>query len=560
MSDCDRDELAQALAELQAVQRVAEDVISSRDLDEVVARCIDCCRELAKTTSGAIYVRNDRAGLFEQVISRDGTDDNLQLPIEAMEMAFSSHNHFVVNTDDGGHEGVQMARARGFLVVLVLGMRWRGRLSGILTLAWRERVTPSASTLRTLEALMGYQAAAIENARALALVQLRAELAQALRVFSSRALTVRDEETLLPLIAETACTLGRCDGGAIARVDDGALRVVMARPTRLEEGWTTDDPLIAPVLRGAEPVLVTDLSGRSATSKVAAQAQKAGWSALAVLPLSRAGVVSGLLVVGVGAPRRFDDERMEALLTLACIASEALERARVQRAELRELVELAETKEQFLRVASHELRSPVTSLRATAQLLALDPEAIGDRERLKTLHARIDRQTEKLARLVAQLLDSTRLQLDALPLDIEEVELVALARDLAEEAGARVRVIADGTLPVRCDRSRIEQVLTNLVSNALQYSPPDATVDLRLVADASSARIEVSDRGPGIPADQLPRLFTPFFRAQKTSAEHSQGMGLGLHITREIVRRHGGTVRVSSQAGVGTTFTVELPR
>ncbi|HEX9104561.1 MAG TPA: GAF domain-containing sensor histidine kinase, partial [Polyangia bacterium] len=227
--------------------------------------------------------------------------------------------------------------------------------------------------------------------------------------------------------------------------------------------------------------------------------------------------------------------------------------------EVTELFELASAKDRFLRIASHELRSPVTALRATAQLLTLDPAVATDEERRRSLHARIDRQSERLAKLVAQLLDSARLSADALPLDLEEFDLVCLAREIGDDAGPRVRLVAGGELPGRWDRARIEQVVANLLSNALHYSAPDAPVELRLAGDEARARLEVCDRGVGIPAEELDQVFAPFYRSAHSSGRH-QGMGLGLHITSEIVHRHGGTIRVVSELGVGSTFVVELPR
>ena len=227
--------------------------------------------------------------------------------------------------------------------------------------------------------------------------------------------------------------------------------------------------------------------------------------------------------------------------------------------EVTELYELAAVKDRFLRIASHELRSPVTALRATAQLLMLDPAVATDEERRRSLHARIDRQSERLVKLVGQLLDSARLSADALPLDLEEFDLCKLARELADDAGPRVRVDGERELRGRWDRARIEQVVSNLLSNALSYSAADAPVEMRIAGDEARARLEVRDHGVGIPADELDRVFAPFYRSAHSSGRH-QGMGLGLHITSEIVHRHGGTIGVESQPGVGSTFVVELPR
>lgn len=674
-------ERSQALVELEAVQRVAEDVISSRDLDDVLARCIDQCRQLADTASGAIYLRDEARGVFQRLVARETTNDQVHLPIEQIDAALAGRNYFISDMHNPAlawHPAVQTARARGFRIVLNLGMRWRGQVIGLLLLAWRHEVTIPPSTLLTLEALMGYQAAAIENARTRMLLETRARLAQLLLEFSGRALTTTDETALQQLILDTACTLARCEGGALGvRVGDRFRRVV-GRSADGPEYLPASDPLIVATVGQTRPLLIEEPSLGPAGSQLLDIVRKGGYVAIASMPLRWGGDANGILLVARNEAHQWNSEEAEALQTLAQVSSEALERCRVQRAEERErrridatlehlpigvvvvdaegrhlhnnrastkigellgtvsatyrdglkmlrtpdasavpqfeqslvgralagelppprdievfdvdgrrrviravaaplqepgqppaavlgfsevteLFELAAAKDRFLRIASHELRSPVTALRATAQLLMLDPTVGTDEERRRLLHTRIDRQTERLVKLVAQLLDSARLSADALPLELEDVDLCKLARELADEAGPRVHVVGDDELRGRWDRARLEQVLSNLLANALSYSAADAPVELCVGGDEAVARLEVRDRGVGIPADELEQVFAPFYRSAHSSGRH-QGMGLGLHITSEIVHRHGGTIRVSSELGVGSTFVVELPR
>lgn len=681
MQEQRRDELAQALVELEAVQRVAEDVLSSRDLDEVLARCVDQCRQLAGTNSGAIYLRDEARGVFQRLIARDTVNDQVHLPIEQIDAALAGRNYFISDMHNAAiawHPAVQLARARGFRIVLNLGMRWRGQLIGLLILAWRHEVTIPESTLHTLDALMGYQAAAIENARTRLMLETRARLAHVLFEFSGRALTTTDEQQLHALILDTACTLARSEGGAVGMRVGDRFRRVAGRTANGPEYLPATDPLIAATISQAKPLLIERLDDAPPGSQLTELVREGGYSALASMPLHSGDVVTGVLVVARREPHQWNCEEAEALQTLAQVSSEALQRCRVQQAEQRErrrldatlehlpigvvvidgqgrqlhnnrastaigtllgsiggtyseslkmvrrrdgapppkfeesligralagelppprdidlvdvdgrrrviravaaplhepgqppvavlgfsevteLFELAAAKDRFLRIASHELRSPVTALRATAQLLMLDPAVATDEERRRSLHARIDRQSERLAKLVAQLLDSARLSADALPLELEDVDLAQLARDLADEAGPRVRVLGDGELRGRWDRARLEQVVSNLLANALCYSPADAPVELRLDGDDERARLEVSDRGVGIPANELGQVFAPFYRSAHSSGRH-QGMGLGLHITSEIIHRHGGSIRVVSELGVGSTFFVELPR
>jgi two-component system phosphate regulon sensor histidine kinase PhoR len=229
------------------------------------------------------------------------------------------------------------------------------------------------------------------------------------------------------------------------------------------------------------------------------------------------------------------------------------------------LHQLAQEKEHFLRVAAHELRTPLTALHTTTQLIDVDPAAFTDETRRAQVLARIRRQSARLVRLVEQLLDSVRVQSGEMPLKPAEVDLVALCRDVVDMAlpagsGPRavVRAAADSVVGF-WDPVRIEQVVTNLLSNAMRYSAPDGEIDIHVRVDGGRAVVSVRDAGIGIPANQLDLLFTPFFRAANAQRIQSGGLGLGLHIAHEIVRRHGGAIRVESRENAGTTFTVELP-
>jgi signal transduction histidine kinase len=229
------------------------------------------------------------------------------------------------------------------------------------------------------------------------------------------------------------------------------------------------------------------------------------------------------------------------------------------------LRELADAKDRFLRVASHELRSPITSLRATLSLLEMDPTAVSDERRRTTLLARVQRQVDRLTKLVEQLLDTARLNAREVPLDRAECDLVTIcahAIDFAPTLATGHRIVLEHEGPVvgTWDTVRLEQVVTNLIANAMRYSPSGSVVTVRVRARGDVAELDVQDEGIGIPSDQLDRVFTAFFRASNAASLHKGGLGLGLNITHEIVRRHGGRIRVTSTVGAGSTFTVELPR
>jgi two-component system phosphate regulon sensor histidine kinase PhoR len=216
----------------------------------------------------------------------------------------------------------------------------------------------------------------------------------------------------------------------------------------------------------------------------------------------------------------------------------------------------------FVANASHELKTPVAAVRALADtLLAALPE---DPEAGRRFAERIGREAERLDVLVRDLLDLSRVERGTL--DIEPVDLVGLVKevaggytDLAEERRVRLKTELRPQVSLRGDRAQLGLLLSNLVDNALRHTSAKGTVWVRLEASESRATLEVADTGDGIPAGELPRIFERFYRVDKARARQTGGTGLGLAIVRHVAEAHGGTVRVDSELGRGSTFTVTLP-
>jgi signal transduction histidine kinase len=243
---------------------------------------------------------------------------------------------------------------------------------------------------------------------------------------------------------------------------------------------------------------------------------------------------------------------------------------------------------EFLGVASHELKTPVTSLKVNVQLgarwlakLSRRAAEVNERfadevEPVRELLERSDRTMVRLTRLVDDLLDVSRIRAGRLELRCEPCDLVAIVRDVvaqeravvAEEGSARTISLAlpqAASIPLVADADRIEQVVTNYLTNALKYSPSDAPVEVRLEVLAGSAgemaRVSVCDCGPGLPIEEREQIWEPFHRAQGIDVLSGSGvgLGLGLYISRTIIERHGGAVGVESAPGAGSTFWFELP-
>jgi two-component system OmpR family sensor kinase len=222
----------------------------------------------------------------------------------------------------------------------------------------------------------------------------------------------------------------------------------------------------------------------------------------------------------------------------------------------------------FIADASHELRTPLTSIRGFAELHRQG--AVTDPSEMSELLSRIEDEATRMGLLVDDLLQLARLDqerpLTLAPVDLVDVvgSAVAAAQASAPDREIDVEAAGDGDLSVSGDEPRLRQVVTNLLDNALAYSPASAPVTVRLGSARRDERdlvsIEVVDRGPGLTAEQSERVFERFYRVDAARSRAQGGTGLGLSIVAAITRAHGGTVEVDSTPGHGTTFRVLLPR
>jgi signal transduction histidine kinase len=227
------------------------------------------------------------------------------------------------------------------------------------------------------------------------------------------------------------------------------------------------------------------------------------------------------------------------------------------------LAEREKTQLTFLAGVAHDLRTPLQALKLTAAAGTMGGTPLSE-DRLGQLLARISRQVEHLNRMVDDLLDRTRIEAGTLELRLHECDLRELAADVVElhrpisqEHQLELNVPRQ-PVRLRCDSTRISQVLTNLVHNAIKYSPAGGLVRVALEATATEVRITVTDEGLGIPPEDLARIFQPFKRV-KSSKEKIPGVGLGLSVSRRIIQAHGGDIEVESRMGTGSTFRVRLP-
>ncbi len=323
--------------------------------------------------------------------------------------------------------------------------------------------------------------------------------------------------------------------------------------------------LVGQVIAEGRPLRVPDLLAEPRAYDVALvrQAGVCGWLGV---PLADSAGVLGVLAVLSQERSAFGEEDERRLLSLAALAGAAIREARLREQAL----EAVRARDDFLTSVSHDLRNPLASIKAHADLLhrratrSSVPEAQAMAPSLAQISARVSRMAAQLQ----QLLDLARLEIGQ-PLDLQRelTDLAALARRVVEEAlqtagRHAVRVEAAGPLVGNWDPARLERVLTNLLDNAIKYSPAGGEVVVSVESEGSGpeawAVLRVRDRGIGIPADDLPRVFERFHRGANV-AGRIPGTGLGLAGAKQIVEQHGGSIAVESQEGQGTTVTVRLP-
>jgi two-component system phosphate regulon sensor histidine kinase PhoR len=354
-----------------------------------------------------------------------------------------------------------------------------------------------------------------------------------------------------------------------------AARAAAGRPTRPERDLQDAEARYRALFEGAvDPILVADAEGRYLDANPAA-AGLLGYTRDELLGLRVADVVAGGVDSVEAEYARFLQEgrwsgelevrrrdgstvAVEARATAVVLPTGPLYISILRDVSERRAAE--QMQREFLAMVTHELRTPLTSVKGYAQLMqrrgVYSDQAVGV----------IVSRAAHLERLLGDLLDLSRLEGGRLELRRARVDLVVLARAMAEQAQVLTRLHAvrveapERPLEGWWDRDRVEQVLQNLLSNAVKYSPEGGEVVLRVEDVGGEARVAVTDRGLGVSAEALPRLFDRFYQARiGRTAGDAEGLGLGLYITRSLVEAHGGRIQAESVLGRGSTFAVTLP-
>jgi signal transduction histidine kinase len=376
----------------------------------------------------------------------------------------------------------------------------------------------------------------------------------------------------VPLIADW-CVIdvveesGQLRRVAVAAVDPA--KDALAHEIRQRYPFDPESPYGVPnVLRMRRPELCAEVSDelRIAAARDPQHLEMLrtlGLTSFISVPLKARGRILGALTIAMSeSDRRYEPADLPLAEDLAHRIAAAIDNAQLYRAAQDSI----RMRDIFLSVAAHELRTPLTSLLGYTQLVerrAGHASTISDRDR-QALRVVADQAT-RLSKMVASLLDISRLQLGQLSIEPLPLDLGALAARLVEETRPLLRehsieyIGSHTPALISGDELRLEQALQNLIQNAIKYSPDGGAITVRVACDAARASVVVTDAGIGIPPEALSQLFQRFYRAPNVDPQHISGLGVGLYVVKEIVELHGGTVEVSSEVGAGSTFTLSIP-
>ncbi|HYK97053.1 MAG TPA: GAF domain-containing protein [Candidatus Acidoferrales bacterium] len=443
-----------------------------------------------------------------------------------------------------------------------------GELAGVLAISDEPTREWSFDDVRLVEAVARELRGAIEAARLLQSRQRENErllaLQRASTVIATRSTTREVIDEVLrassQLLAQASASLYLWDANAqvlrLAQNTDPEGRDVSATLPR-------DEGASGALLERLEPVVVSDYpawSGATATGLAT------GLRAVLAVPLVRAGQLVGAIVLRSYDPAtRFaiDDARLLGLfgdLAVAALTNaEAFER---QRNAMEQLERVNRAKSEFVSIVSHEFRTPLTGIQGFSEMMR-DEELTP--EEMKEYASDINKDAQRLNRLINDMLDLSRMEAGRMSLDRQETDLNTIVTDAADRVRPNapahpITLELDPAVPaLSADRDRLTQVVANLLSNAVKYSPTGGAIVVRTARETEGVHLSVRDHGMGIPTEALESIWEQYSRVESKQTRGIQGTGLGLPIVRQIVRMHGGKAWAESEIGRGSVFHVLLP-
>jgi PAS domain S-box-containing protein len=468
-------------------------------------------------------------------------------------------------------EHLALLRSLGLRSVMIVPLVTRDRTLGAITFVAAESGRRYGPDDLALAGELARRAAlAVDNARLFRESEDALHRLGVLVDASARLTGSLEPAAVRAAVLDLSHRLVAADAHAIWRLDAEAGEWIIADSAGLSDTYIRGGGRIP---TGGRPMPDTPIVAEDAQSAALPEARRAAYRAEGIesvlaVPLRVHGPVAGTLAFYYRTRRHLDDVTVRVAAALGDLAGAALGTAELyqHQSELRRRAEEADSaKDEFLALLGHELRNPLAPLRNAVQILELkgDDPAVVARAR-----GTIGRQVGQLTRLVDELLDASRIARGKVRLTVARLDLAGLVRTVVgdyraevEAAGLSVQVDTPGDpVWVQGDAARLAQVATNLLNNAVKFTPAGGRVTVRVETSANEAVLSVSDTGMGIAADALPTLFQPFRQVNADPARTKGGLGLGLAVVKGLVELHGGRSAATSEGpGRGSTFSVRLP-
>ncbi|HVC34593.1 MAG TPA: GAF domain-containing sensor histidine kinase [Chloroflexota bacterium] len=558
----------------EALDRVVHTLTERRPLDEVLTEILSQSRAMLDASETYALLRS---GEHLVVRASDGlvigVGGQREFPLDhGIEGLAASTGNAVISNDlfhDPRHVD-PFHRPAPIGSMLAVPLILRGVLLGVLASTRREPSRFADAERWWLEIFGGLIASVIASDQAYRYQERRARQAETLLALSS----IEDEP---PVSEQTLAEVARAFGNnrcGILLSHEGALSLhLLRRDDQSAGGFLTSDLSIesagalAQVIQTGQPLSYANIQKEETLRGVFFLA---GGRSLIAAPIQVSGQTSGALYVVSDNPDWLDGEDVAFLALVAARIGLLIERGELRRRqrEIERQHAQTEARQEFLGIVSHELKTPVAVMRAYTELLLRRAEKGGRSGEIDVLR-RMGDQAERMLAMIEQLLDSRRLEAGLLALEIGHFDFADLVRKVAHDVELTARshqilVDAPRRATIRADRRRIEEVITNLLDNAVKYSPPGGAVRVRVGREAEgthdeSLLLSVSDDGPGVGSQDRSHVFERFYQAPGRLHKGRAGLGLGLYISRELARRHGGDVWLESERGRGAIFYVRLP-
>jgi signal transduction histidine kinase len=542
---------------LRRLQSVTEAALAHLDLEELLAELLTRIRDALEADTAAILLYEEARG---QLVARaavgieEEVEQGIRIPFGKGFAGRVAAERRAIALDDVDHADVlnPILREKGIKSLLGVPLVYADDLIGVVHVGTLQPRIFTADDFELLGIVANRVAIAIAHARLFAAEREARTRLERLEAVTTTALAHLDVEALLDELLRRTRDLLDADTAAALMLDPGASELVARAAVGIEE--EVEQGVRVPLGRGfagriaaeRRPIRLDDVDHADVANPLL---REKGIKSLLGVPLIAEGRVIGVIHVGSLEPRLFTDDDEELLQLVASRAALGIERARLHQETLR----LDQLKLNFVAIASHELRTPATSIYGIIATLRERADELSDEIRAE-LESTLWEQSVRLRYLIEQLLDLSRLDARAVAIEPEPVRLRPLIAEVAAltEGADDVRIEVDDDIEVNADRLALERILANLVGNAVRYGKPPVVV--RVDSADNFLRVTVQDEGPGVPPDLVPRLFDRFERGTV-----GHGSGLGLSIAQAFARAHGGDLSYVNGNGGGARFELTLP-